>query len=126
MSNVGKIIGRTTAYEVISTRETEKCRGHVDQCLYKRIPIIESSAVKTNSSAMLLTSAISILIPFGLFLNVGGNNESKAKLTVCPEAAAPSRVTVKTLLVFEALLVGLSVSAICFQVVWEPLMVVDA
>jgi hypothetical protein len=49
---------------------------------------------------------MSTRIPFGLFLKVGGNKENSAKLTVCPDAAAPSRVTVKLFAVEDAEAVG--------------------
>lgn len=52
--------------------------------------------------------AISNRIPFGRFLNVGGNREKREKNIVWPEAAAPSTVTVKTLAVFGAEAVGLN------------------
>ena len=52
------------------------------------------------------TVAISTRIPFGLFLNVGGKRENRAKCTVCPDAAAPSRVTVKLFAVVAAEVAG--------------------
>ena len=64
--------------------------------------------------------AISGRNPFGLSLNVGGNSENRAKSIVNPAAAAPSRVTVKTLFTSPALLEGVSSAATCVHSVWEP------
>lgn len=63
------------------------------------------------------TSARSTRIPFGLFLNVGGNKENIAKKAVSPAAFLPSRVTWKVLFVSVADAVGLSCAENCFQVV---------
>lgn len=67
---------------------------------------------------------MSILIPFSLPLKVGGINDSMAKLTVRPDAAWPSSVTLNTLLVSVADRVGFKVNLICFHVVCELLIVV--
>ncbi len=56
------------------------------------------------------TLAISTRIPFGLFLNVGGNNENIAKLIVWPEAAVPSTVTVKIFAVDAGVVLGLNLA----------------
>ena len=71
------------------------------------------------------TSAMSILMPFGRFLYVGGNSENIAKWIVSPAASEPLIVTKKLLLLFDALYDGVSSSAICFQIVWLPLIVVE-
>jgi hypothetical protein len=44
---------------------------------------------------------MSIRIPLGRLLKVGGKRESRVKKMVCPDALAPSTVTAKTLLVAE-------------------------
>lgn len=62
---------------------------------------------------------MSARIPFGLFLNVGGNRENSEKKMVSPEAASPSRVMVNELFVFAALDVGLSVTKNLVQLVAE-------
>lgn len=49
---------------------------------------------------------MSTRIPLALFLKVGGNKEKSAKWTVWPDAAAPSRVTVKLFAVEAADAVG--------------------
>ena len=63
---------------------------------------------------------MSALIPFGLFLNVGGNNDSIAKLIVCPAALAASTEIVNKLLLFPGVVVGDSSTVACLQVVWDP------
>lgn len=75
-----------------------------------------------------VTVAISTRIPFGLFLNVGGNKEKSAKCTVWPDAAAPSRVTVKLFAVVGAEAVGRRVTLTCVHAVLAAVMgtVVDA
>lgn len=60
---------------------------------------------------------MSTRIPFGLFLNVGGNNEKRAKCTVWPDAAAPSNVTVKLFAVEGAVVVGRRVTLTRFHAV---------
>ena len=74
--------------------------------------------------AEFLTSAISILIPFGLFLKVGGNNEIMAKCTVTFAAFAPSRVTENLLLVSIAVPLGRRIVWICVHWVWVPLIII--
>jgi len=54
-------------------------------------------------------------MPFGRFLNVGGKREKRLKKIVCPDAAAASTVTVKTLLTEEADDVGLNGTETCVQ-----------
>ena len=58
--------------------------------------------------------------PFGLFLNVGGKSEKRAKLIVWPAAAAPSIETKKTLLRFGAERVGLKLTLTCVHFVVVP------
>jgi hypothetical protein len=55
------------------------------------------------------TSAISILIPLGRFINVGGIKLNIANSTVWPAKAAASRETVNVLFVFGAERLGLMV-----------------
>ncbi len=66
------------------------------------------------------TSAMSIRIPFGLSLNVGGKSENIAKLMVCPAAAAPSIDTKKLLARFDADDFGLKLRLTWVQVVAVP------
>ena len=66
------------------------------------------------------TSAMSTRNPLGLFLKVGGNNESRAKWTVWPAVLAPSTEMKKLLLLSGADAVGLRLRVICFQVVVVP------
>ena len=65
-------------------------------------------------------SAISVRIPFALFLNVGGKRENMAKLIVCPDAAVPSTVTAKTLVRLVVPVLGVKEAVTCFQAVWLP------
>lgn len=60
---------------------------------------------------------MSILIPLGLFLNVGGNSENIAKFTVLPAADGPLNVTVNRLSGLLALADGLIGTKTCVQVV---------
>ena len=64
-------------------------------------------------------------MPFGLFLYVGGNSENSAKLTVCPAASDPFRVTTKLLFVFVAELDGTNNREMFAHDVCEPSMVVE-
>lgn len=61
-------------------------------------------------------------------MNVGGNSDSIAKLTDCPDAPAPSRVIVNKFAVELGVVVGFRVTVICAHVVWAPesAVVVDA
>ena len=66
---------------------------------------------------------MSILMPLGLFLNVGGNNENMAKLMVVAVlCAAPVGwiVTTNRLFVSDALEVGRSGNCTCAHCVREP------
>jgi hypothetical protein len=58
---------------------------------------------------------MSIRIPLGRLLNVGGKSENRAKNIVCPAALAPSTVTVKTLVVADVEELGLKETATCVQ-----------
>lgn len=51
----------------------------------------------------------------GRLLKVGGKSDNKLKKIVCPEADAPSTVTVKTLLVEEGEEDGLNETETCVQ-----------
>ena len=63
---------------------------------------------------------MSIRIPFGLLLKVGGKRENIAKLIVKPDAAAPSVVMTKTLSVVSGVISEVSETKTCFQLVWSP------
>lgn len=104
-------------FEVIAPRKTEERRAHLLKCLQK---IDIQNMVSEKRNGRILTVAISTRIPFGRFLKVGGKSENIAKLIVCPEAAAPSTVTVNRLVRALAEVVGVMVTVICFQVVWLP------
>lgn len=79
----------------------------------------------TRSPFTCRTSAMSIRIPFGLSLYVGGNNENMAKFTISPAASEPLMVTKKLLFVFDAELEGVSVRKTFAHDVCEPSMVVE-
>ncbi len=68
---------------------------------------------------------MSALIPFGLFLKVGGNRENIAKWIFFPGLLAPLKVTTKVLLRLDADFVGFKATLICFQDVCDPLRVTD-
>jgi hypothetical protein len=70
----------------------------------------------------ILTVAISIRIPLGRFLNVGGNKEKSAKKMVCPEAPSPSTVTTKAFFVSDAVNVGFKRTETCVQTPGVPLL----
>lgn len=63
---------------------------------------------------------MSILIPLGLFLKVGGNNENMAKWIVSPDASSPLTVRTKLFVSAAAEIVGLILVSICAQLVCEP------
>jgi hypothetical protein len=64
---------------------------------------------------------MSTLIPFSLFLKVGGNNESIAKWILSPVAEFPSTVIVNIFAVESAAILLASRNTwTCFQVVWDP------
>jgi hypothetical protein len=54
-------------------------------------------------------------MPLGLFLKVGGKSENNPKCKVCPDAVAPSRVTVKLFAVDAAEVLGLNLILTCFH-----------
>jgi hypothetical protein len=60
---------------------------------------------------------MSTLIPFSLFLKVGGNNESIAKWILSPAAEFPSTVIVNIFAVESAAILALRNTWTCFQVV---------
>jgi hypothetical protein len=66
------------------------------------------------------TSAMSTLIPFSLFLKVGGNNESIAKWILSPAAEFPSTVIVNMFAVESATILASRNTWTCFHVVWDP------
>jgi len=66
------------------------------------------------------TCAMSILIPFGLSLNVGGNSDNMAKWMVCPLAVSPSSVMANKFAVEGGVIVGTSLILTCFQDVCDP------
>lgn len=88
------------------------------------VPFRPTPAVRRQDiavcSGLLPTVAISILMPFGRFLNVGGKRENMAKLIFCPDSAAPSTVTVKLFDVELGVVVGISVTFTWAHAVWAP------
>lgn len=80
----------------------------------------------TEGSVAASASARSILIPFSLPRNVGGNNENKPKFTVFPAEDAPSNTTLNTLFTSAAELVGFSWKVNFFHSLVTPLICADA
>ena len=68
--------------------------------------------------------ARSIRIPLVLPLKVGGNKENNPKFKDFP--AAPEKVTVKTLLIFEAEVEGVKLNVNFFQLEVTPVTVAEA
>lgn len=98
------------AFEVIATGEAEERRAH----LYQSLPATGHDELLPEEPQMeVRTSAMSMRMPFGRFLKVGGNSENMAKLIVVP--AAPSTETTNKLLLSEADLVGLRGRLTCCQ-----------
>lgn len=85
-----------------------------DQQQFEHIGIVNVWA-----EVILHTSAISIRMPFALFLNVGGNNESIANLIAfaspCPSTEIPNRLASDPDTIFV-----LSVTCTAFQAVCAP------
>ena len=79
--------------------------------------MILEPVISAKESENILTVAISARIPLGRFLKVGGKSENIAKFIVCPEAAAPSTVTVNRFVRALAEVAGVMVTETCFQVV---------
>lgn len=78
----------------------------------------------THARHLGLTSAISMRIPFGLSLYVGGKSENMAKFITSPAAVSPSVVTKNLLFVVWGVDAGRSVRPTCLQLVCLPSMAV--
>ena len=76
-------------YDIVTSGEAEEGRSHFGKCLIHAYKGFGCSGMYTR----ILTSAMSALIPLGLFLKVGGNSDNMAKLTVCALPLVLSRVT---------------------------------
>ena len=90
--------------------------------LVRREPIIDTlkSFDQDQTSGQYYTSAMSILMPLGRFLYVGGNKYNNAKLIVWALPQALSRVTKNWLPTEPWEELGLNVTLTCFQDVCEP------
>jgi hypothetical protein len=101
--------------EIVTSWKTEEGRSHFLKGLTTKI-----FRYNKRRDTKHCTSAISTRIPFARFLNVGGNKENMAKLIVCPDAEAPSKVTVKRFVRALAEVLGVKVTMTCFHAVCWP------